>query len=49
VDDFKTLRAREITHKCNTGWEVDTVKVVDKSDGVREVNSLSPRSSHPLP
>jgi hypothetical protein len=32
VDDFKTLRGREIAHNFNTGLEVDTVKVVEKSD-----------------
>ena len=32
MDDFKTLRGREITHKFNTFREVDTVKVVEKSD-----------------
>ena len=32
MDDFKTLRGQEIAHNFNTGLEVDTVKVVEKSD-----------------
>jgi hypothetical protein len=34
VDDMKTLKGREIAHKFNTGWEVGTVKGVEKSDEI---------------
>ena len=31
VVDMKTLKGREIAHKFNTGWEVVTVKCVEKN------------------
>ena len=31
VDDMKTLMGREIAHKFNTGWEVGTMKCVEKN------------------